>query len=421
MNFLSEQIYSLMTIPILLFLSAFFSGSETAIFSLTAYERSKLYRFTRIFRLIEYLLARSDKLLMTILFANLAVNLLIFTISTVLVYRAIRSGFELLASIIGIGALFAVIVFGEILPKAVAYHLRVELSAIVIFPLWIVYRVLEPIVAVLLYVFVKPGVRLIVGTVREKELSKEELLMVLELAKNEKFVAPLEADVLERLVKMRDMKVKQIMIPRVNMLAVDIKQSVEQVKELFYKVHKMRILVYEDSIDNPKGIIRAKRLWIDSPTNLNDILEPITFVPEHQRVDQLIGFMRENRIDIVGVVDEYGILVGVVELKKIYEELLGGIREEIAEVSEPRVAKIGCNEYLIDGYFPFDRFCEQFGVDEKIGEEIETLAGLVLHLKGYLPQEGEVAEWGGFRFIVERVANNRIEKILVEDNRNIGS
>lgn len=448
MEFLSQYIYSLLAIAILLVFSAFFSGSETAIFSLTAYERSLLKRHPRIYYLLGVLLSRSEELLMVILLSNLAVNILIFTISGIIVYGAIKQGFELFASYVSIGSLLVVIIFGEVLPKAIAYNLRMRVVGFIVPILWLLHRLLFPIVKVMLYIFIIPSVRLIVAGRREPELTKEELMEIIDIADQEGIIRSIEGSLLRRLLDIRDRRISYVMTRRIDIVGFDLgeKLLLKEVKGRLSKARVRYFVIYEGNIDNLIGIVETKRVLVGSFNNhmngsiadsgkddnyrnnktddirdyIRSIARPPIFVPEYQRIDQLIDFMRSNGIDVVVVVDEYGGVVGLVDLEDIYEILLGKLLRGFP--SEPFIILRSDGRYLVNGRCPFGEFAKRFGL-EKEGKEkkveeprdaIQTVAGWVMHLKGYLPEEGEKIDYGGLRIIVDKVQDNHVETLIVE-------
>ncbi len=416
MNTLTEIIlkysYSFLTLLILLILSAFFSGSETALFSLTAYERTHLRKkASRASNIIESLLGKPQELLMTILFSNMAVNISIFAISSMLTYKFVAAGHTLFAAAIGTSVLISVILFGEILPKAIAYHLRETFAAVIAGPIWIITGTLRPLISTSNKLLVIPAVRLIIGTHQEKHISIEELHNLLAIAKQDGYLPVSQAQLLERVAQMQEMKVKQLMIPRVEITLCEIHQPINTLINIIRQTRDIRIAIYENEIDNIVGIVRAKRVFLDNPNNISDILESATFVPEQQRIDQLLTELHKNNTDIAIAVDEYGGLAGIISFHDIAKFITGKSGKELPESDKPMITKIAESTYLIDGNLPIEEFCSELNVPRP-DARIKTVAGLMLNLAGYLPKQGESVEYNGIKLTARKIEQNRITKIL---------
>ncbi len=409
-----KYLYSFVSLIILLIFSGFFSGSETALFSLTGYERSHLKKTAaRASAIIENLLSQPQDLLMTILFSNMAVNISIFAISTMLVYEFAVAGYKLFAGSLGVVVLIMVILFGEILPKAIAYHLRIPFSTIVAPPIWILTRILEPIIAVLNKLFVMPAVRLTIGTKKEEYITIEELRNLLKLAKEDGYFQPAQTQLLEKVAELREMTVKQLMTPRVEMTVCEINQPIETLITLIRQTASLTVAIYESEIDNVIGTVNAKRVFLDNPGKISEIIEPATFVPEHQRIDQLLRELRRKQTDVVIVVDEYGGLSGMVGIKEVAEFITGKSGEELPQPKMPSIIKISENTYIADGNLPIEQFCEKLNL--KLPDtQVETLAGLMLDLLGHLPQQGESTEYDDITMTAQKVEQNRVTKILIK-------
>ncbi len=416
MNELAEIIlkyfYSFLVLLILLILSAFFSGSETALFSLTSYEQSRLKKTSsKTAHIIESLLSTPQELLMTILFANMAVNISIFAISSMLVYKFISAGHSLFATALGTSVLLAVILLGEILPKALAYHLRNIFASVVAGPIWIITKTCYPIISVLNKFLVIPSVRVIIGTKSEEHISIEELLNLLAIAKEDGYLPASQAQLLERVAQMQEMKVKQLMIPRVEMPLCEINQRRETLINIIRQTRNVLIAIYENDIDNVVGVVHSKRALFEQVEKISEIIEPVEFVPEQQRIDQLLMDLHKRNSDVAIVVDEYGGLAGMISFHEIAQFITGNSMHEIPQSDKPMITQISDSLYLIDGQLPIDEFCEKLGVPEP-DTEIKTAAGLMLYLAGHLPKQGESVVYEGVILTAQKIEQNRVIQIL---------
>jgi len=417
---LAGQGLSLLAIAALLVVSALVSGSETAMFSLTGYERLQLRQGSaRLGRLVDHLLAGPRSLLLTILLMNLAVNLLIFTISSVVVYRLTRQGHPLAASVVAVATLFAIVLFAEILPKAVAYYLRVWFSQVLAMPLWIMSMGLWPIISVVRRLIVDPAVSILAGPVRGGGVQKEELFELLAGFSREELIESDQVDLLKNVIELKDVRVRQIMQPRVDLVRFDIAGSIEDLAAVIHARHPVLVPVYRENVDNIVGIIRSRRFGLRRPERISDVLEPVTFVPEQQRVDQLIHFFRQRNTNAAIVVDEYGGLTGLVRMANVVEEVLGesGVHEALSDRPQLRMIRPGC--YLADASLGLDTLSERFDVPApQLG--VETVGGLVMTLVGHLPTMGERVEYRHLVLEARMVSGSKIEQVMIIDRRNTG-
>ncbi len=417
LNLIIGQLPSFFALGILLVVSGIIGGTETALFSLTHYDRADLRNISeRLARIVERLLKKPEQLLLTVLVANMAVNSLIFTISSILVYQSVQAHHPLFASIIGIGTVLSLVLFSEILAKSWVYYLRIPMTALIAGPMWILTRTLQPILRLIEKLFLVPAVHLLIGTRRERELSQKELLTLFQISGQEGYLQPSQVDLLTRVVELRNLRVRQVMVPRVNLTSCEIHQPVEEVRQVIRETHRSRIAVFVYQVDYIVGMIRSRRLLVEQPKRIKDILEPVKFVPENQRVDQLLYFFHKQNTDTAMVVDEYGGLVGMVSLEELMERTIGALEAEFPEPNAPRLVPLGPEEYLADGHLPLATFFEQMGLPAA-AMEFDTLAGLVLHLAGHLPVPGETAEYEGIKLMVKEIDATRIEKIQILDKR----
>ncbi|NLX07519.1 MAG: HlyC/CorC family transporter [Phycisphaerae bacterium] len=418
MDILAEQWNSLAAVAILLLLSGFFSGSETALFSLTGYERLQLReQRTGLGRRVESLLRDPQQLLLTILFANLLVNVLIYAVSSVTVYRLAHGGYSLAASVLGVGTLLAVALLGEILPKAMAFYLRVPIAKTAAVPLWMIGRLVFPLMWLVRRGIIDPGVRVLTGPAGQQQIRKEEVSDLLDAFAHEELVEADQADLLHNVLEFRDLAVRQIMRPRVNLVCL----SADELEGLRSQVWEKRldvVLVYEGGIDEVKGAVRGRRVLRERPERIADLLEPVHFVPEQQRVDQLVHFFREHNTNLAVVVDEYGGLSGLVTMGDLVEELLG---EPVAFGGgpAPKLAQVAPGRYQADGAYALDDLCEELNVPEP-DISVETVGGLLMSLVGHLPARGEQAEYHGLVLEADRLAGRKVRKVAITDTRTRG-
>lgn len=407
---------SLLTMLALLVLSGFFSGSETALFSLTGYERLQLRQGpSRMGRLADRLLRDPHYLLLTILFANLTVNVLIFTISSVIVHQLVRMHHSVLAGAVGVLTLLSIVLFGEILPKAAAYYLRVTISKTSALPLWLLSRTLHPALGLIHWLIVLPSVKLLTGPATEQQIRQEELLELFQVSREEKLLQDDQLMLLENVLELSQVRVRRIMTPRVDLICCRIDRDLGELQSQLQEKPTPVVLVYKNDPDDIVGLIHTRKLQLGQPGTLVDLLEPVSFVPEQQRVDQLVHFFRERRTDLAVVTDEYGGLAGLVEMEDIVEELLGKLAS-LQVQSEAKIQAIQPGRYTADGAVDIEDFIEQFDLPAP-QMEIDTLAGLLMNLLGHLPEPGESVEFHQLILEASLIEQSRIKKITIIDRR----
>jgi len=239
----------------------------------------------------------------------------------------------------------------------------------------------------------------------EKELSSIE--EVSELEEDEKRMV-------SRIIEFGDTSVKEIMVPRIDIVCASLDISLNKVKELIRKHGHTRIPVYRDSIDNIIGILHAKDLLSiegEADLDLSKLVRKPYFIPESKKIDELLKEMKKEKIHLAVVVDEYGGTAGLVTMEDILEEIVGEIQDEY-DMEEEKIKKIDEQNSRVSASLSIEDLNEALGTDipEK---EFETVGGYIYDLVGSVPKEGEVLESSGLKFIVEKVVGQRIKTVKV--------
>ena len=403
---------------VLLLISALVSGSEVAFFSLTPSDQQQM-RSSGDKRDEAILALRSDvdALLATILVANNLVNICIVILtSNVMDSLFVFARFEFLFKTVLVT--FLLLLFGEILPKVFSQQNPRAFARMVVYPIKFFGFVTYP----LAYVLVRTGGRLSRMASRGAEISMEELADAVDLTRA---ASPQEHQMLSGIVNFVNTEVEEIMRPRVDLTALDIKSSYEQVKRTIIESGYSRIPVYDEDLDNIKGALYVKDLLphiaCGDEFGWQQLLRKIYFVPKHKKIDDLLRDFQENKIHVAIVVDEYGATQGLVSLEDILEEVVGEISDESDE-EETFYERLGENTYLFDGKSHIVDFERVVGCDEDIFADVqgraETLAGLMLEIRRDLLRKGDTVEAHGIRFTVHAMDGHRVDKIKVEVNSN---
>jgi putative hemolysin len=416
-----KVIIALVVVIFLLISSALVSGSEVAYFSLSPAELSKLKRSKfKIDQAVIRLLGIPDRLLATILVANNFINIGIVIISAYIASKLFRFsdstavGFIIQVVIIT----FLLLFFGEILPKVYASRYAVRFSKLMARPLAISERIFWPINSFLIYSTSIVNRRFMK---KRKNISIEELSDALELTQHD---ISEDKRILKGIVKFGNIYVKEIMTSRVDVIAIDILTKFKDLKSVINTSGYSRIPVYEGTFDNIKGILYVKDLLPHIHKSgffkWQSLIRPPYYIPESKKINDLLKEFQVNKIHMAIVVDEYGGSSGIVTLEDILEEIVGEITDEYDD-EESIYTKIDDNQYIVEGKILLNDFYKIFNVDESIFDDVkgeaDTLAGLILELRGDLPLKDEKISYKNFIFKVVSVDKRRIIKIHVTVNR----
>jgi len=400
---------------LLLLISALVSGSEVAFFSLTPREQQDMRtkpdaRDSAILSLLDDV----DSLLATILVANNLVNICIVILSSnvidsLFVFQSNTFEFVVKSVIVT----FLLLLFGEILPKVLSQSNPRSFGRFVVYPIKFFRFLTYP----LSYILVRTGGRLSRLASRNAEISIEELADAVDLARGS---SQEEHQMLSGIVNFVNTEVEEIMRPRIDITAVDLKSSYEQVKRVIIESGYSRIPVYDEDLDNIKGALYVKDLLphinCGDEFGWQQLLRKIYFVPKHKKIDDLLRDFQENKIHVAIVVDEYGATQGLVSLEDIVEEVVGEISDE-SDVDESFYERIDDNTYIFDGKTHIVDFERVVDCEEDIFSDVkgraETLAGLMLELRRDLLKKGDMVEAHDIRFTVQSMDGRRVDKIKV--------
>ncbi len=405
----------LAALPLLLLGSGFFSGSETALFALTENERMSLRRGGGLAaRAVELLLADQRMLLITVLVGNMTINVLYFVMTSVLL---MKSGLNLLGEVLlGASFLVVIILLGEVTPKLIANTRRVGFASFVAPLLLTLHRVIAPLRVVLDRFVVAPLSRLTSPSERPPRLDEEELSALLEVSGSGGVIDEEEQRILQDVINLSQLKVRDVMTPRVRVAAISIDASYEQVRDLAEQTRLTKFPVYRENIDQIVGLLPVRTWLLDPPgsgaESLQPLLTPAHYVPETARLDQLLNRFRETHTQLAIVVDEYGGTAGVVAAEDVVEELVGDIAgdEQRGGLQPPKL--LGPGRWRVDGASGIHDWAEAFGT-RLVSPQVATLGGFIVARLGRAPQVGDRVELGNVRLQVEQIDRARVLSIIV--------
>ena len=403
----------LLIMPLLLVGSGFFSGSETALFGLSAGERLELRRLPGPGpRAVLTLLKNQRLLLIMLMLGNMTMNVLYFVISSVLMMNDLFGWFGDIC--FAIGALLGIVLLGELIPKFLASVLRIQYARLVGPVLLAIYRGLYPFWRTIDVVIVTPLSRLTSPSSEPPGLSSEELQALVELSGHEGVLDATEQRQLHYVLRLGRTKVHVAMTPRTRMAGLPIDAGIEEVRELARETQHIRLLVYGASLDDIVGILHVKeflqRAVHESPTVRNSLVEP-TYLPEMTTLDKALDHLRSTSRQLAVVVDEFGGTAGVLTLKDIIEELVGDLDDDGPEsIEAPR--SIGPGQWIVDGNTSTSAWQSVIGPIP--GDSLPaTIGGLVTMRLGRPAKAGDVVHVSNLRLEVHHVEQDRVTRVLL--------
>lgn len=403
---------------ILLIMSGFASGSEIAFFSLTPKDISEIDA-ERIpaDKKIEYLRGESERTLATILITNNFVNVTIIMLCNFVFARVVDFGnaYWLQFLCITIILTFLLLLFGEIMPKIYARQNPLLFCRKVAGGISFLMKLFWPLETILL----RSGI--LAEKVVQPEthvLSVDDLEQALELTDKEDIKD--EQSILQGIIRFGDETAKEVMTSRQDVVDLDIKSTFAEVLHCIVENNYSRIPVYQENSDNIRGILYIKDLLphLGKPDNFRwqSLIRPPYFVPETKKIDDLLREFQENKVHIAIVVDEYGGTSGIVTLEDILEEIVGEINDEYDE-EEKFYTRLNRNTYVFEGKTLMSDFCKTLEIDDEEFSDVEgdadTLAGLMLELKGDFPVIHEKLEYKNYLFEILEIEERRISKVKV--------
>ncbi|MFV0399713.1 MAG: hemolysin family protein [Oscillospiraceae bacterium] len=406
----SGSIWIIVVYAILLALSAFFSASETAYSTFNRIRMKSLAAEGNKKAEKALLLADSyDKLISTILIGNNIVNILSSSLATVLFVGWFGNLGVTLATVV---TTVLVLIFGEIVPKAVAKETPDSFAVAVSSILSVLMKVFTPLNA--FFTATKNLALRIIKVKPAPGLTEQELLTYVEEVREDGAISEEEEDMIRTLIEFDDVHVSEISTPRVDIDAVSMEDDPKKVAELFHETGFSRLPVYEGSVDNIIGMLLHKDFHYHVETQgkpISSIIRPVLHVTENLKISKLLRDLQQAKTHMAVVEDEYGGTQGIITMEDIIEELVGEIwdeyddaQEEITELPDGRLRVVGLTET--------DDLMERFGLTSDSGSN--TVGGWVSEQLGHIPEPGETFDYAGLRVTVEAMDRKRVGSVLVE-------
>lgn len=401
----------------LILLSGFFSAAETALMSLNKIKIKQLVEDgVKGSKEIQEITDNPSETLSTILVCNNIVNILASSVSTVIFINLLdRFGTAVATSVSTLVLTIVILIFGEITPKTIAVIKAEKLAFALYKPLKLVLVLLKPIV----FIFSKISkfIMLILG-IKEQGLhtniTEEELKSIVSFSQEEGVLEVEDKKLIYNVFEFGDLKVKDVMIPRVDMITLSKNSTYDEIVSVFKTERFSRVPVYKDNIDNIIGVINIKDLFfIDKEDDfvIDKYIRDVNSTHEYKKIRDLFNEMKKKRNHMAIVRDEYGGTIGLVTIEDLIEEIVGDIEDEYDEVVDKEIQVVNEKEYLIVGTLKIDTLNDMLGIN--IESEFETIGGYIIEKIGRLPQNGEIVEVDNVKFKIENIGKNRIKGLRV--------
>ncbi len=408
-----SSLSSIIFFIILLFLSGFFSASETALVSLSKIRlRSMVDEGVKNAKLIEKVLSNQSKLISTILVGNNLVNIGASALATSFTIEFF--GDEWIGVVTGI-LTFLVLIFGEITPKTFSTQKSESVCIWVIKPIALCCFIFTPIVAVLNVI---TGVIFkVMGCDFNKKIptiTESEFMTMVNVGHEEGVLEVDEREMISNVMGFGDSDAKDIMTPRTAIVGVEINSTYEEVLKVFKEEQFSRLPVYKENIDDIVGIISFKDCMISADIknfNISKIMRKPYFTYESKSCSELFSVMRTKSLSMAVILDEYGGTSGIVTLEDLLEEIVGEISDEYDDETE-EIKVIRDNEYIVEGSTKISDVNDMIGTNFE-SEDFDSIGGYVVGVIGRFPEKGETIEEKDVKFIIEETGRNRIEKIRI--------
>lgn len=400
---------------VLLLGSGFFSASETSLMSLSKIRiRYMEDEGVKGAKLVGSLIEKSSDLLSSILVGNNIVNIAATSVSTSLFINIFGDGGVAIATAV---MTVLVLVFGEITPKTIAANSPEKVAVVVSKPISIIMKITKPIVW--LFNLLTGIIFKIMGIDNDGVkpfITEEELKAMVNVSHEEGVLEMEEREIINNVFQFGDMQAKEAMIQRLDMVAIDIEDSYDEIIELFKSEKLSRLPVYQESIDDIVGILNIKDIIFLSDEeienfDIKDYVREAFFTYEFKKITQLLEEMKKEKTQMAIVVDEYGGTAGLLTIEDLVEVIVGDIDDEYDE-EEEEIVKINDNEYLVEGSTKISDVNEQLGINLE-SEEFDSIGGFIIGYLKRIPEENEIIEVEDVKFKVESIDKNRINKIRI--------
>lgn len=410
------QIIELGSLVVLILLSGFFSGSETAFMSLNRVKiREKKLKGDKSAKRVDQLLSKPGKLLTTILVGNNLVNIASSAIATTLALEFFGEKGPWIATI---SMTVLVLIFGEITPKTYANQDSEKLASFsATYLIWL-SKIFNPLIKVLI-AFTNRLIKIVGGDPDKQKpfVTEDEIIRFVTVGEREGVIEEKEKEMIHSVFEFDDTLAREVMVPRIDIISMSINTPLDVAVDLVMEKGHSRIPVFRNTIDNIVGILYAKDLLCFIKKDFKDesignIMRKAYYVPESKKIDELLSEMKTKKIHMAIVLDEYGGTAGIVTIEDLIEEIVGDIKDEY-DIEDVEYRFLNEKELIVDARVTIDE------LDDLIGRTLpandyDTLGGMVLSYLGHVPEVDESIILNDLKITVEEMAGNRILKLRIK-------
>ncbi len=411
----SSAVTQLVILLILISLSAFFSCSETALTTVNKIRiRALIEEGNKRAVILNQVTENSGKMLSAILIGNNIVNISASSLATVLATRLLgNAGVGIATGVLTI----LILIFGEITPKTLA-TIHAEKISLFVGPIFyglmflltpIIFLVNKLSTGLLLLLRVNPNDK--TATITETELRT-----LVDVSHEEGVLETEEHEIISNLFDFGDARAKDVMVPRIDMTMLEVSASYEELLSTFEEFRFTRIPIYEETTDNVIGIINMKDVLLfpkGESFSIRSILRESYFTYETKKISELMLEMRKASVNIVIVLDEYGVTAGLITLEDLLEEIVGDIRDEFDEDEDEEISLLSDGSYQIDGQIKLDEVNDLLDIHLK-SDDYDSIGGYIIETLDRLPEVNDSIHVYGYTFIVDSLDKNRIEKVRIK-------
>ncbi len=397
-------------LAVLLLLSGLFSASETALFSLSKIQLRRLKeKKPAQCAVISRLLESPRRTLNTILTGNMLVNIT----ASALITQSLVSflGQRGIALSVGLAA-FLLLVFGEVTPKTFAISHAESFSCFISRPLYLFAKLVTPVRSA--WAKIADFFSKSITTPQYLEqpfLTSEEIKGLVSIGEKEGIISKEEEQMISTVFGFGERSVNEIMVPRVDIVAVDINENSAHLEKIMKSSRHSKIPVYKDRVDNILGVIYAKEYLLAPCESWQNLVKPVLFVPETKRIEELLLEFQSQKSYLAIATDEYGGTSGLVTIEDILEEIVGEIQDEY-DTEEKLIARIDEHTVSVSGKTSLYDLNEELGTHFR-AKDAQTVSGFIIHLFGRIPKSGESKKYRSYLFSVDDVRKHRIRKITI--------
>jgi CBS domain containing-hemolysin-like protein len=399
-------------LAILILFSAFFSGVEIALFSVSRLRAKHLVRKkVKGAKTVEKLKNKPQRLLITILIGNNLVNVGASALATSVVYEISKS--YAVGITTGIMTLI-ILIFGEITPKTLATKYNEQIALLVGKPLLLLQTILSPVIFLL--EALTNALTSISGQKPKPLVTEDEIHTFVSVAEKAGQIKEAERRMIHRIFKLDYLETKDVMTPRNKMVAVSVDSKIRQIADVFHSKGYARLPAYKENLDHIRGFIHVidiqQAMLGEENALVGSVMRPILFVPESKKLDSLLRFFQRKKQHIAVVVDDFGTNVGLVTLEDVLEEIVGEIIDETEKIG-PNVKKISARSYLVQGKTDIDEINEKCKLNLPEENAPYSISSYILDKLGRIPKEGEVVRLPKLEIKVKSMEGNSINTVVI--------